>query len=416
MYKIIDDKDKLYNDNSFFIIKPIGFQRNNTTINNIKKYLFYIAGIVFIFLFTLNSAKAGVYNTTVSYWSNFFNKMTTSASTDVTAAVAAVKSAGANITGLSALQSFTSSSTFSNMINEISNLTGGFVNLGINEGVNFVTAGATPLLMMIFAVLLAWKALKSTLAGSGGLSDLMKEVIELSMVTSIFSLMLFNYSNFINLFISSFNFIAGSFVTGGAGSAANSTPLEAGQVSGIVSFFVGLYALFVKAIGNGLAKLISWDFGEVILIALEVVFLAVVGWKAVQAITIYIMQFFFSVVMLGIGAAMGPVMIPFGIWDKTYFLFDGWLKFMITMGLYRVIGALVFTLMNMISIQLYPQISTNLLNKSGIISISSMLTLYVFIILLTELIRQMPSIAAEIITGFPKTINAGNVSMAPMKW
>jgi hypothetical protein len=418
MYKIIDDKDRIYSDNNFFVIKPFGFQKNNSAIASIKKYLFYILGVVFTILFTLNNARASIMSTTISYWGNLAHNLMSSASADVSAAVAAAQSAGANITGLTALQNFAGSSTFSNMVNEISSLTGNFVNLGIHEGVNFVTVGATPLLMMLFAVLLAWKAIKSTLAGSGGLSDLMKEIIELSMTTSIFALMLYNYSSFINLFISSFNFIAGSFVTGGTGSTASSTPLEAGQVSGIVSFFVGLYALFVRAIGNGLLQIAKapWDIGNDTMIILEVIFLAVVGWKAVQAITVYIMQFFFSVVMLGIGAAMGPVMIPFGIWDKTYFLFDGWLKFIITMGLYRVVGALIFTLMHMISIQLYPQISTNLLTQSGIISISAMITLYVFIVLLTELIRQMPSIAAEIVTGFPKTINAGTVSMAPMKW
>lgn len=46
-------------------------------------------------------------------------------------------------------------------------------------------------------------------------------------------------------------------------------------------------------------------------------------------------------VMMYVGLALGPILIPFLLIPKTSFLFDGWLKFMIAASLYKVVAVIV---------------------------------------------------------------------------
>lgn len=63
------------------------------------------------------------------------------------------------------------------------------------------------------------------------------------------------------------------------------------------------------------------------------------------ATILYIGQFVFTQIMVKIGFLLMPIMVPFLLLDKTRFVFDGWLKFMISAGFIKIVGAFLYGLM-----------------------------------------------------------------------
>lgn len=53
----------------------------------------------------------------------------------------------------------------------------------------------------------------------------------------------------------------------------------------------------------------------------------------------YLSVIFMAEIMFGLGMTLGPVLVPWLIWQRTEWLFDGWLKFMITAMLTKVVAA-----------------------------------------------------------------------------
>jgi hypothetical protein len=58
----------------------------------------------------------------------------------------------------------------------------------------------------------------------------------------------------------------------------------------------------------------------------------------------YVGQFIVTQIMLSIGMALMPIMVPFIILESTSFIFDGWMRFMITAGTQKIVGAMIFGL------------------------------------------------------------------------
>lgn len=53
----------------------------------------------------------------------------------------------------------------------------------------------------------------------------------------------------------------------------------------------------------------------------------------------YLSIIFMAEIMFGLGMTLGPVLVPWLIWQRTEWLFDGWLKFMINATLTKVVAA-----------------------------------------------------------------------------
>lgn len=60
------------------------------------------------------------------------------------------------------------------------------------------------------------------------------------------------------------------------------------------------------------------------------------------AAILYVGQYLFTQIMVKIGILMMPIMVPFIMLEKTRFLFEGWTKFMITAGVIKIVGAVMF--------------------------------------------------------------------------
>lgn len=99
----------------------------------------------------------------------------------------------------------------------------------------------------------------------------------------------------------------------------------------------GLLETIAKTAGNWYMSL--WTFIPILLlkmIAMAIVFLC--G-------GVMLGQYIVSQILMSIAIVLAPLFMPWLIWEQARFLFDGWLKFFIKAGLYKVVGVVMLVLM-----------------------------------------------------------------------
>lgn len=57
--------------------------------------------------------------------------------------------------------------------------------------------------------------------------------------------------------------------------------------------------------------------------------------------SVFLVIIFMADITFGVGMIVGPILVPWLVWEKTTFLFDGWLKFMIVATLQKIVAAIV---------------------------------------------------------------------------
>lgn len=76
-------------------------------------------------------------------------------------------------------------------------------------------------------------------------------------------------------------------------------------------------------------------------------FLAAIILRLVAVVIVMITFIFYecvlllSIVYVDIGLILGPILVPFLIWKPTSFLFDGWLRMMISGGMYKIVASII---------------------------------------------------------------------------
>jgi type IV secretory pathway VirB6-like protein len=58
----------------------------------------------------------------------------------------------------------------------------------------------------------------------------------------------------------------------------------------------------------------------------------------------YLLAIYMSQALFGIGLSLGPILVPWLIWQRTEFLFDGWLRFMIVAAMTKLVAALIVSM------------------------------------------------------------------------
>lgn len=102
-------------------------------------------------------------------------------------------------------------------------------------------------------------------------------------------------------------------------------------------------------------------------------------------------------VMMYVGLALGPILIPFLLIPKLSFLFDGWLKFMIAASLYKVVAVIVGLLaMGTINAIVTYSVQSSTASES-LIFLSLMILFYS--ILAQKMMGLADSIASSLATG-----------------
>lgn len=114
----------------------------------------------------------------------------------------------------------------------------------------------------------------------------------------------------------------------------------------------------------------------------------------------------FAQVSVGIVLAFAPIMVPFLMWQPTKMIFDGWLKFLITACLLKVVAGLMLSIAALILAEMSTtaaQIAAESRGSSGVetlmIDMLQMGMLLVFSALAALLMAMSPSLANGLMSG-----------------
>jgi type IV secretory pathway VirB6-like protein len=154
----------------------------------------------------------------------------------------------------------------------------------------------------------------------------------------------------------------------------NTSPInsDVGAAGAIERMIAGLYGFLFK------------------LVAAIFVMLMMVAFLAVSYIGLF---------MLGVGATVGPILIPFLVLPAMSYLFDGWMKFMITGGLIKVIAAIVIAMIGVIFAELSSlAVDLNDLSASGVGFLTGAVMCMIAAVG-SNVMWQVPEFASQLISG-----------------
>lgn len=113
--------------------------------------------------------------------------------------------------------------------------------------------------------------------------------------------------------------------------------------------------------------------------------------------------------MMYVGLGLGPILIPFLLIPKLSFLFDGWLKFMISASLYKVVAVIV-GLLSLGVIDVVVEYSKNVSTGEENIIFLSLMVLF-FALLGKQMMGMADNIATSIATGGANSGSGNNHSL-----
>lgn len=217
--------------------------------------------------------------------------------------------------------------------------------------VSTMTGHGSTLLGAIMSAVLAWEGIKIAMEVSS-INEAVAKLVNLILIVSITFLLFDNYDSYFGrtgYLMSGFDTIAASFGLGDLKTTISNAVTDfmsmAGQIMGIgnakppaeeKSWWESMKEM--TEIGTALATFVDWLPSLIIRAAAALVTMLAGG--------IFVIQMLLSQLAVIIGVAIGPIMIPWMLIPATSFIFEGWLKFMITAGMWKVVGAIVFAIAN----------------------------------------------------------------------
>ncbi len=248
---------------------------------------------------------------------------------------------------------------------------------------------------MFFALatsIISWRGIQMMFS-DGDLTDSLGEFIEVLMLTSFTWLMLDRYEQFfLKRVIGGFDYVLDTF----AGSDK-----------------AGVYSGFGKLTDAGAAVLASFEVPK------EVAWWNAAGWVVSHApayliklatcgiinlaACIYVVMYALGEVLTAIALALGPILIPWLVFEKLDFLFWGWLKFLLGACFYKIVALLMVGLaapaISIISEKvkiMYPPDA--ILKGAGADTTMSIIVMALAVLILL-MMRQIPHIATGLLSG-----------------
>lgn len=152
-----------------------------------------------------------------------------------------------------------------------------------------------------------------------------------------------------------------------------------------------LYNTLVAFSGPGVAMALLGILVKCIAIALLMV-------AGIAALT----QFLASQVLIYIAFILAPIFVPFLIWDKACFLFDGWLKFLIKATFHKVVGLIMIGLLGTTiakATAVMESATANGYMTSQALRISTLVGLILIAAVIAYMMWQVGSIADGLLSG-----------------
>lgn len=243
---------------------------------------------------------------------------------------------------------------------------------------------ALTLLTGLSIIAIAWSGAQVAMT-SGSLSEPMNDLIT-TLFTIGFATWLVSSSGYDTLVKNGIDNLMTDLV--------NHTPNGTTVDKMLQSFMAAEFDQIGKVIG-ALNNFSLWDLvtkGGMTIILVAVLFVAMLATSIVGMIAVLT-----ALVIVAIAMAVGPIFIPFMVLEKTSFLFDGWLKFLINACLTKVIIALLLGIgMAALGAAATPQ-------QAGLVEVGSMLGGLLSALAISGVISSLmltaPSIAGAITSG-----------------
>lgn len=275
-------------------------------------------------------------------------------------------------------ENFSSGSYNQNMGESLKNL-----NVGINNFTQYFYQNTSEIGGKIFLYLsiisISWAGMKLSMSsGSGSLSEPMNAMVKIIFTIAFTAWLMGDGYNMM--------------IVGGIDGLCNKlTELALPAGSTFQDGFINFSSAQFNVLGNVIDKYGEQGWYDILTnLAPLVIFTVVLQVLFIIFALISLIGFMSAIVTVGIGLAVGPIFIPFLILEKTSFLFDGWVRFMLTASFTKVVISIIIS----IGLFAFEAIGTGKDNMLGMMIVSTALGG----MLAFQLLRA-PEIAQSIMSG-----------------
>ncbi|WP_341744802.1 type IV secretion system protein [Azonexus hydrophilus] len=278
----------------------------------------------------------------------------------------------------------------------------------IVTGSPFAAIGAG-LFKIILGILISWKAIKIVLDISP-FQMVIAELVQLILLAGIASFFL--QPNTQKELADGFTSLANTAMSAAGGSIDVSSP-----ASGIINTMgVGMQAIDnlwgaltpqeaeKKGFFDGVTAWLktAWDEGPVgsILYGIAgVIYKGLITMAIIACTGIYIAIMIMTQIMINIGLMLAPLFVPWLLWPATAFLFEGWLRFMITTGIQKIVGAVLFGM----TAGMLTQVGTlaNTAAATAEFNAFAYAATAIILLIMVTMMVSVNSIAGGLVTGMP---------------
>lgn len=269
--------------------------------------------------------------------------------------------------------------------------------LAINNGIN-TFSGGDPFLALgkkiavtLFGIVLIWGIIKNWVTGRGMLQivgDVMQPLV-------LLGLTLFAIENGLGIKIRDSILSLANVLANSVGASMNGLELRLMQGfadAGFTILEMKVEATFWDSLGNAISTFsggaIAFLFGWVVRVAAGL-FMLVAGATAAAVILV-------AKISIALALVMAPVMIPWGMWRPTEFLFTSWLRFLITSSMQVVVAVALGGILSS-AVTTIGGISSQFTSNEASIGLTSALIL--FSALCLYIMLQASALASGLVSG-----------------
>lgn len=194
------------------------------------------------------------------------------------------------------------------------------------------------LLTAILSILFSWKMVKILFDGAG-INQIVGELVNIILLFGIASF--FMDASVQKEIADGFDQLAATAAGSGGGSIASQLTANVGKMA--AAAFDIYEGTPPESAGSWWSE--AWGSvksGTMFASLANVFFRIAIAILLLLSVLIYCAQIIFSQIMVNIGLIMAPLFVPWLLWEVSNEFFYGWLKFMITAGLQKIVGALLF--------------------------------------------------------------------------
>ena len=244
------------------------------------------------------------------------------------------------------------------------------------------------LLFALGSVVLTWKIIMSYL-NDEGINGMVAGLVEFSVIFGIPLWFLIQYDSLWGgSFVAGFDHIVSKLAGGNGVSDGVNDGIK--MILGIgQKLFEGQTQEAPTGVVEAVGRLLSGLYVSIFKVLIVAVTICIAAYFAVYML--------FSQILIGIALVIGPIFIPWLVLEHTTFIFNGWLRFIIIAGLYKVVGMLMLVyIARIIPVMKNAAANSPYPNSIDVIQATQVLIICGVMLMLA---KQIPQIANGLLAG-----------------